>query len=441
MKHCDRELTEDERSELYTRAFNVLCECRKRVLQKHQFIGSIAMGLDLVPVRDVDCSTAATDGTAIYFDIEFLSKLKPEEREFVLAHEIWHNVMLHSMRLENRDRELFNIATDLEVNQILEKDGFIGPNEGCWPRTDKHPNGIDVPTDLSAELYYDLLLEKQNYMKKYKLSSADKNDKNNDTSMSGQFDVHIYNGDEFDKCDGRTGSDKYGKKGHDDNFRPLPSRDAVERIREAAVAAAQQIERSRGTLPDYLKKIVNELTEPEINWKEQLIAHVSSTLGEKNTWTMPNRRFVYSGIYLPSHYSEKLKVAIGIDTSGSTSSDLPKFLGEVNDIVKSFGNYELTIIQCDTEVKSVEKYDEEHPLDLENTKFNFKGFGGTRLQPIFEQIEEDQLDIDSIVIFTDGETEKFTADMAPAYPVMWMISKGGKKTNIGFGKVVEFKAS
>lgn len=444
MRQSERIMSEDEREELNKHAYNILCDCRKRVLQRHEFIGAIAMGLDLVPTYDINNPTAATDGTAIYFDIEYLSALKNEERDFTIAHEIWHNVMLHFMRLENRDRRLFNIATDLEVNQLLEKDGFVAPPDLCFPRSSKHPKGYDVPEGLSAEAYYDLLLDKQNSLQKVGCSMFGDNGEDgkngNSKSLTGQFDNHIFEGDEFDKNDGKTQKGKYGMKGHDDNFRPLPTRDAVERVREAAVQAAQQIERSHGTLPDYIKKIVNELTEPEINWKEQLIAHVTSALGDKANWSMPNRRFVYSGVYLPSHMSEKLKIAIGIDTSGSTSNDLPKFLGEVNEIVKQFGNYELTVIQCDTEVKCVERYDEDHPLDLENTKFNFKGFGGTMLHPIFDYITDEKLDIDTAVIFTDGETEKFVEADAPQYPVMWMITKGGRKTNAGFGKVVEFKA-
>lgn len=428
-----RPITEERLDELKHNALDIMCDVRRSMLNRHAFVGSVAMNLDIVPTRDIDNPTACTDGSAIYFDIDFLASLKPDEREFVFAHEVWHNVMLHAMRREGRDHSLFNIATDLEINQILKKDGFIAPKNLLWP--DKY----GFPYDLSAEEYYELL---EKNPPKYQQIGSDPNGAggNGDGQFDGQFDKHIYVDAVSERTDAKSMNvaDKYGKVENDDDFRPMATESAVEKIREAAVTAAQEIERMCGSLPGYLEQIVKGLLEPEMNWKDVLTAHVTRVMGDKTNWNTPNRRFAYNGMYLPAHTSDKLRIAVGIDTSGSTNEDLPKFLTELNALVQSFGNYELHVIQCDTEVKDCTMYDDSNPLDLENNEFKMRGGGGTRLQPIFDYIAENDMDIDSICIFTDGFCEVFDADMAPNYPVLWLVSSAGKTDYLHFGEVIKF---
>ena len=103
---------------------------------KMPFVGAMLMRLDLIPVRDGRLDTAATDGDRIYVDIDFYMKLKSEERLFVLAHEAWHCALIHFMRRQNRDKERFNIAADLEIHFILTDEGlkppFVLPHNPNW---------------------------------------------------------------------------------------------------------------------------------------------------------------------------------------------------------------------------------------------------------------------------------------------------------------------
>lgn len=475
-----KEVSPEKLKDLHENALGILCNARRQLLNSEPFIGSIAMNLDIMPVRDLRLPTAATDGNKIYFDIDFLSSLSPSDTVFVLAHEVWHCAMAHFVRDEGREHSIFNIATDLEVNQILETDGMVVPNDCCIPEKFKVPRG------LSAEEYYELLLKKSknnppgnsgddgeadggdgenddgNGNGKSKKLGKNRNGKggspmgssgNKDGKLTGQFDKHITDLDNPNQNadgDGEGSSegciaDKYGKLGFDKNFNPRPSKQQVDKMREMAVAAAQQIERDRGTLPAHLKRFVNELLTPKTDWREVLHSFVTRAMGEKSDWNRPNRRFISSHTYLPSHYGDKLKVCVGIDTSGSTSGDIPRFLGELNGLVKSFGSYELTLIECDTEVGKFEKYDDENPLDLENAKFDMTGGGGTTLTPIFEKIKDENVECDCICIFTDGYTEDFKREQDPGIPVMWMITNGCAKDitpeHYEFGEVCEFEKS
>ena len=129
---------------------------RHALVMKFQFIGGICLKMNLIPTRDALNPTACTDGKNIYFDCAFYTDLSPKERVFVLGHEIWHCVMLHLARKQTRDQTLWNIATDMEVNHLLElnaKDGLLTP-----------PPFLLFPPKRyegkSAEFLYDKLLNK-----------------------------------------------------------------------------------------------------------------------------------------------------------------------------------------------------------------------------------------------------------------------------------------
>ena len=83
-------------------------------------------------------TTAATDGRHIYFNRVFFEKLTVKQVEFVIAHEILHNVFDHMGRREGRNGRIFNIAADYCVNGQLVRDS-IGNHviEGIKILTDK----------------------------------------------------------------------------------------------------------------------------------------------------------------------------------------------------------------------------------------------------------------------------------------------------------------
>ena len=437
-------------AELKENAKGILSELRRNMIYRYPFCGSVSMSMDLVPTHDIRLPTAATDGTSIYFDIDFLSSLKPDEQQFVFCHEVWHTIMLHLVRCEGRDPEIFNIATDIEVNQLLRKDGMVPAPGACLPE------GFNVPPDLSAEEYYALLEKKLPKSEKKTLSVTDSSNAsgngrskscpgngsgNADGKLDGQFDVHIYEGDDLPE-DGFAGlEDKYGKLGIDPDFCPKAERKTVEKIRETAISVAQQIERSQGTLPAHIQRIVGGLLEPEVKWQELLAKFITRAhLGDTRVWTPPNRRHVYKKLYLQSRRGSKLKIAVGIDTSGSTAGDIPKFLAEVDSLARSFGQYEIHYVECDAEVGRYEIYDDSNPIDV-TTDFKVTGGGGTLLKPIFDKLEYEQAEVDCCVVFTDAYCEQFRPEDAPPYPVLWVVCKNGATdfSHLGFGEVLKLK--
>lgn len=471
-----RELTEEETKTLKKKASEILSVCRRDVLTKYPFIGSIALRMEMVPVRDIRVRTACTDGNAVYFDIAFLSSLTREEQTFVLAHEVWHAVMMHLVRRQNRNPELFNIATDKEVNYMLQKDGFTAPKDLLFPTNEEEGK--------CAEEIYEMLLKKMKNNQQQQHNQQNKNgnssnrngqpsqngsqsDKNGNKTgeFKGQFDKHVYdgmedgqpnqsnngqNGDGDGDGDGEgNGSnsygeltDKYGKVGFDSDFQPKISKDFADKMRETIVSEAQRVEKMKGNLPAHIKELVKKCTQAEIKWQEVLAQFVTRCYNSGNrSWIPPNRRHVHNGVYLQSRQATKIKLAVGIDTSGSTMSDRSKFLGELHSLIKSFGMFDLSIIECDAEVGAYKHYTQDDNLDFEidNGEYAMSGGGGTAMRPIFDYILDNQIECDALCIMTDGYIDSIPTNPIPSLPVLWVITKGGTADFCDWGQKIQLK--
>ena len=268
------------------------------------------------------------------------------------------------------------------------------------------------------------------------------NGNGNGNGINGQFDKHIYDNNEspndnnnFDNDDdGNIITDEYGEIGIDSDFRPSISKDFADKMREVIVSAAQHVEKIHGSLPQHIRELVKKLTTPEINWKERLAQFVTRSFqGSQRTWIPPNRRHIHRGLYLQRSQSTKLKAIVAIDTSGSTIGDRSKFLSELNGLVESFGDYELTIICCDCNVDSCEVYNRDNPLDIKNCGFMVEGGGGTSFFPPFEYIINNQIKADVMIYCTDGYGEAPKSNPI-GIPVMWVITKDGTEDFVKWGE-------
>ena len=416
--------SDDELARQKRKVEELLAQDRQKLLMKMPFVGALLMRLDLVPVRDERLATAATDGDRIYVDIDFYMKLKSEERLFVLAHEAWHCALIHFMRRQNRDKERFNIAADLEIHFILTDEGlkppFVLPHNPNWK-------------GLSAEEIYERLPKVAGKPVKGGQLENGKESANIKGQASGQgFDKHLEKNDDG----GETDEEPESGKGRDPDYSPEVKPGAEERCRERLTAAVQQYERTRGTLPAGIAGLVQAVLKPEIDWKELLAQFVTNCYGGSRRWLPPARRHVWKGLYLQSQRTERLRAIVAIDTSGSTRGDLPRFFSELVALLNSFGSYELTVIQCDAEIGKVETFDDCNMLDPDK-KWEVTGGGGTDFRPVFDYIEEhSELDPNLLIFFTDGYGGY--PERPPPYPVMWLLTSDGR-CGVEWGQQVKFK--
>ena len=444
---------------------------RQKLLMRQPFIGMILMHLDFVPITS-GCRTACTDGSRVFINCKFYAQLDLEERLFVLAHETWHCVLLHFARLQNRNPDEFNYATDLEIHFILQKEKmkepFVLPHDPVWD-------------GLSAEEIYEKIHKKNhpNYDKRSKNAQKDKQrqeqeqhkkpdgccnstsrekDKEKDNggdseqvrirkqqpdpgccskgfcSNEKSFDEHIYkNGSGTEDAAEEINAGGAGEI--DPDFAPQVDAQSVEKMRQIIIQSAQTIERTQGRMPGFLQSVIEKLRKPELNWKELLKQFVTSCYGGSRRWLPPARRYVGMGLYLQSRRNEKFNAVMAIDTSGSTTGDLPQFFAELSNLLKSFGNYELTVIQCDFKIQHIDKFSGDNPLPG-NYQWASYGHGGTSFIPPFEYVKKHKLRPDIFIYLTDGYGN--APEKTPNFPVLWVLTHDGENPAL-WGKKIRLQ--
>jgi predicted metal-dependent peptidase len=155
-----------------------------------------------------------------------------------------------------------------------------------------------------------------------------------------------------------------------------------------------------------------------------LAQFVTSCYGGSRRWLPPNRRHISRGLYLQSSRKEHLQAAVAIDTSGSTTADLPQFFSELTSLLNTFGDYELTVIQCDSKIQHVEKFDVYNQFHSPDWK-TF-GHGGTDFRPPFVYVaKHPEIEPSCLIYITDGYGP--APDNPPPYPVLWILTDDGEK--------------
>ena len=125
-------------------------QIKRKILVKYPFFGSVLAKSNFI--EEPLISTAATDGTNIFYNPAFLANVNDEEKTFVLSHEICHIAFNHIFRSEGKNPRLWNIATDSVINAFLKQDG-LPIIDGCIDNDDA--------INYDAEELYQKLLDEQ----------------------------------------------------------------------------------------------------------------------------------------------------------------------------------------------------------------------------------------------------------------------------------------
>ena len=368
----DPKLDRDIREKLIT--------ARVGLLLRASFFGNLATRLKLVNA-DEWCPTAATDGRNFYYNSRFVDMLKPKEIEFLFGHEVLHCVYDHFGRRGDRDPQLFNIANDYCVNGDLKKHrvGEFITTVPCL--YDSKYEG------MSSEEIYDILYE-----------NAEKIDIG--SLIDKMLDEHL-DGDGQDGSGGDEGED--GKK--NGKGRPRLSAEEKQKIKDEikeAVLAAASASDGAGNLPAGVKRIIEDMTAPKMNWRELLRMQLESTIKSDYTWMRNSRRGWHMDAVMPGmKLDPMIDIAISIDASGSMLDRMLKdFLGEVAGIMEQFPNYRIHVLSFDTQVYNPQQFDSENLDDI--TGYEIAGGGGTDFDCVFEYFKANEIEPKRHIMFTDG---------------------------------------
>ena len=349
-----------------------LITSRVGLLLRHSFFGNLATRLKMVDCTDYPrINTAATDGRHFYFDTKFIDKLSPKQTEFLFAHEVLHNVFDHMGRRDSRDPDIWNIAADYAINQILVDDKIGDKITQVKIFQDNKYRG------KSAEEIYDIIFEK------YDLQQLQ--------SLGELLDQHL---------DPEKDGGPDGKGGKKKPYSKEELRKIRDEMKEAMISAAQSA--GAGNIPAGVRRMIQELTEPKINWRELLRQQIQSTIRSDYTWMRPSRKGWHTGAVLPGmNYDQTIDVAIAIDMSGSISNKQGRdFLSEVQGIMDQFKDFHIKLWCFDTAIYN--------PVDItadtisEFETYELKGGGGTDFDANWTFMKDENFVPKKFIMFTDG---------------------------------------
>jgi predicted metal-dependent peptidase len=350
-----------------TQAREKLITARIGLLLRAGFFGNIATRLKLTNA-DEWCSTAATDGRHFYYNTDFINKLSIRECEFLFGHEVLHVVYDHMGRRDTRDPMVSNIAADYCVNQDL-VDHKIGE------KINKVPILLDPQyKGMSFEEVYDHLFKNA---KKVNIASL----------ASQMLDQHIDDTEEGDE----SGKPKL----------TLEERKAIrDEIKDAILQAVQTC--GAGNLPGGVQRLIKDMTESVINWRELLLQQIQTIVKNDYSWRKPSRRAWHMDAILPGMVpGDTIDIAVAIDTSGSIGvEDLRIFLSEINGIMESYDEYNITVWSFDTSVYNVQTFSSDNAKSI--LDYVPEGGGGTDFQANWNYMRNNHIEPKKLVVFTDG---------------------------------------
>jgi predicted metal-dependent peptidase len=364
----------------------------------------------------------ATDGVSLYFNPEFVDSLSSAELIGVLAHETMHPALQHHTRRGGREPKRWNMACDYAINPLLVDAGLTLPKNVVLD---------DRFRGMSAERIYNLLEDEE---------EKDKRNSSEDRSHEGgesRSNEDSKSGDAGD-ADSPMAPQTPGGVGQVLDA-PEPDEDGGQSVEEQArdwqiaVEQAESVARLAGKMPAGAMRSVEASKAAQVDWREILRRAWSETIPADYSWTRPNRRHVWNGLYLPGLISEGVgEIVIAVDCSGSVNArQLGLFEAEIRSILAGQQPRLVHVLYFDTEVQRVESYQAGQPVALTPV-----GGGGTNFCPCFQWIADKGVQPQTLVFLTDlcGTFP----EVAPPFPVLWASTETRPAP---FGQVIPMEAA
>jgi len=389
--------------------------CRTKLMALVPFFGHLALNLKpkvATPENNVPTAAVAPDGT-LYLNAGFCATLSDAEMSGLLCHEVMHPALHCWLRQGSRKVvvegngqkfSLWNLAHDLSFNPMIKE-----MSEKCEAK-----EMIALPKDAALDEQYAGLSAEEIYDKL--LSQAKTNPKG---GGGGGLKLKIPGGKHGigDDMRGDLSSTPDGQKADAGDKSAQTKLENDWKVSVVAAAQVHEKEVGQGKMPAGLQKIINELTDPKVDWKT-VLSHWIGENGRRSDYSYrrPSRRSESVGEYLPSVQRYGVDdITILWDTSGSMNGRETEILSEVDGICQDLG-IGLRIITCDAEVHA-DVRDVQNAIDAAE---HVKGGGGSNFNPAFKILEDENYE-GCIIAFTDGYI-----CVPPTQPVlvkgmMWVI--------------------
>jgi predicted metal-dependent peptidase len=362
-------------------AADKITKAKLSLILSNPFFGQLVMHLDFVECNDLP-APMGTDGKRVLYRADDVIAMDKPELLFVIAHEVFHCVLGHPWRGENRINEIYNYAGDFHINLILQDCEFSVSDKYLLVE-----NQLRQPEE-----------EVETCKDRYRKSNTDQTYKellNKFKPPKGGCGCHL----------------------KDSSGSPTAQEDAIKWQENTIIAG--NIARQQGKLPGALEQFLGGFGKPKVPWQDQLRFILQRILCQEDyTWRIPSKRYIPMGIFMPSLYSEKTPPIQGyVDSSGSCwdESILKDFGSELQGIMTQTRPDKLFIDYFDTQIHSGDVFEVGDEITLSP-----KGGGGTCFKDIVRHVETENRDPAVVIILTDGYGT--WPDKEPDVPFIWVIN-------------------
>ncbi len=405
-------------------------DCVTALLREQPFFGSLALRLPIRP--DASRETVASDGREIRYSPRWIAGTDAHFIETAMARVVLACALKHHTRRGERDPERWQRASQLVTHGLLRDAGFtLPPDAEAW-------DGISV------EEAYDRLPEPDpddgdgdGYGNAPSgggdsgagaAATPPSPDPGGDDDSGASDDSDPQDGDGQDADSGADASpscDPAGTGevmdapagGGQDGAGPSPAEIAEEeQAWDEAMHQAASLARAQGKLPGAVEEPVRGAHGSTVDWRTLLRRYMTDAAKRDYSWSLPNRRFIDSGLYLPSIRSEGIDtIAVIVDTSGSLpAATLAAFWAELREIATELQPECIIILQVDAAVQDAAEY---AASDLPD-EITVKGRGGTDFRPGFAWLEEHGIRPGVCLYLTDMLCSSYPKT-EPGFDVVW----------------------
>jgi predicted metal-dependent peptidase len=402
-----------------------LAAARTRLILDKPFLGALVLRLPMEAADSQWCPTTATDARKFYFNPAYVADLTLDETQFVLAHEALHCALSHFARRQHRIRHRWDLACDFAINPLLVDDGLKAPPGSLL---------LDQFRDMTAEEIYPMLDE---FEDQETLDNHAYDRDNTQQGGTGKTERDISENKAQPPLKGKDPADEASTEepepGSGGSPAPPPlNPDEQETLSiqwQQRMAGAAQQAMQTGKLGGSLARMIDHLLQPQLPWRMLLARYLSTSARDDYSYMRPSRR--EGDFILPSLRSHQIDLVVALDTSASIGdNEFEEFVSEIN-ALKGQMRARITLLACDSELSSAGPWAFE-PWENFSLPAELKGGGGTSFSPVFDWVEKQGLQPESLIYFTDAEGE--FPDAQPPYPVLWLV-KG--KLQVPWGQRIQ----
>jgi len=368
-----------------------IVQAKIRLRKRNPFFSGLAQYLEPQESNEVQHMGVDGENDILYYNPEWAESINSE----VILEEMIHNILHKSLGHTNEQYEnspIGDLAKDIKVDNIMTNEGFGSRRNGTLADNAINYEIFDNTANITIK-------DKDNKSHSFIYDNIDKGFVEQlYGKMSHMSVLQSPNDKKPNNSDGDGDNEPKGDHGKHSKSQTASKNKQTKKWAKRMQQSAMQ---SKGIQSSELQRMLDKLSEPEVDWNDLFRDRVSGMMITDFTWAKPSKLFYSMGIYLPGYIRQEFKLLIGIDTSGSVSQkQFSKMMGEVYSIFEQHPSVVIDVLVGDTRLTDHIHLTASNKEDILTTPIT--GGGGTSHTFYKKWIEENDWNGDVLVLMTDG---------------------------------------